>query len=319
MSRKAWAWSIIGVMLVVLVAILVIKADDFTGESSDHAWDEKVIEGTGEAKIVQLFVDGVISESAGFGSTFNAPDFLQQLDQALEDDEVKGVVIRVNSPGGEVVASDEIHNKILQLKEKGKTVVASMGAMAASGGYYISAPADYIFANPATLTGSLGVIFTLPNYRELADWAGYKQNVIKSGAFKDIGNPMRDMTEAEQHVFTQLVDESYQQFVDVIAKGRNIPREQVLRIADGRIYSGKQAKALKLIDEFGSLEDATRYCTKESGLQEARIVRYEVPASLSSLLTGGISSQTEQSVASVVDKVMPRFAEQSGLLYLYQP
>jgi len=319
MSRKGWAWTIIGVMFAVLVVVLVVNADDLTDESANRVWEEKEVEGKGEAKIVQLFVDGTIAESAGFGSSFNSPDFLEQLDQALEDDDVKGVVLRVNSPGGEVVASDEIHNKILEMKKKGKKVIVSMGAMAASGGYYISAPADYIFANPSTLTGSLGVIFSIPNYEELADWAGYKENVIKSGAFKDIGNPLREMTPAEQQVFTQLVDESYQQFVDVIANGRKIPREQVLKIADGRIYSGKQAKALKLIDEFGSLEDATRYAVKASGLTEARIVRYEVPGSLTSILLGGMSAQTETSVASVVEKVVPHLSQKTGLYYMYQP
>lgn len=319
MSRKALAWTIIGVMFAVLVVILVVNADGLTGDSANYAWEERVVEGEGEAKIVQLFVDGVISESPGFGSSFSSPEFLEQLDQALEDDDVKGVVIRVNSPGGEVVASDEIHNKILAFKEKGKKVVVSMGAMAASGGYYISAPADYIFANPATLTGSLGVIFSLPNYEKLADWAGYKQTVIKSGAFKDIGSPLREMTPEEQAVFARLVDESYQRFVDVIANGRKIPREQVLKIADGRIYSGEQAKELKLIDEFGSLEDATRYIIKASGLEDARIVRYEIPESLTSMLLGDMSAETGQTMASVVDKVVPQLSQKSGLFYLYQP
>ncbi|MGK5510013.1 signal peptide peptidase SppA [Brevibacillus formosus] len=274
-KKKVWAWTIISIMFVVMIVILVAKSGDITGNSATKKWEEKVVEGTGDRKIVQLFIDGEISGSTGIlGRGFSSSDILSQLNQVMLDDTVKGVVIRVNSPGGEVVATNEIYHKIEEVKKKGKPVVISMGAYAASGGYYLSAVGDYIYANPATITGSLGVIFSLPNYQKAADWIGYSETVIKSGAFKDIGNAFRPMSEEERAVFQRLVDESYQEFVDVIAKGRNIPREQVLKIADGRVYSGKQAKELKLIDEFGTLEDATNYTKRKLNLEEARVVSY---------------------------------------------
>lgn len=317
MGRRGWAWTIIGVFFGLMVVVLVAKADDVPGGMAPRKWEEQVVEGGGKNKIVQLSVDGVIAQNAGFTSSFNAVDFISQLDQAMKDDNVKGVVIRVNSPGGEVVASDEIHNKIVELQKKGKPVVVSMGAVAASGGYYISAPADRIFANPATLTGSLGVIFAVPNYQKAADWIGYKEHVIKSGQYKDIGNPLRELTDGERAIYQQLVDESYRQFVDVIANGRKLPREQVLKIADGRVYSGQQAKDLKLIDEFGSLEDATRFAVKKAGMEKAKIVKYVPKFSLMSMLTG--NQQAESSVAKIMREAVPILSQEPRLLYLFQP
>jgi len=180
MGRKGWAWTIIGVLFVLVIVVFVVKDTQLTGENIFNKWEEQLVEGSGNGKIVQLSVDGVITQSTDMFSTniFNSDEFISQLDQVIHDESVKAVVIQVNSPGGEVVASDEIHSKILEVKQAGKPVIISMGAMAASGGYYISAQADRIFANPNTLTGSLGVIFTIPNYQKLADWLGYKENVI---------------------------------------------------------------------------------------------------------------------------------------------
>jgi protease-4 len=318
MSRKGWAWTIIGSLFAVLIIVLVVKADDLSTTGAEQHWEEEIVEGSGHDKIVQLFVDGVIAQEPGYFGSFSSGEFISQLHQAMLDDSVKGVVIRVNSPGGEVVASDEIHNKIKQLQEKGKPVVVSMGSVAASGGYYISAPADYIFANPATLTGSLGVIFSIPNYQDTAKWIGYKEHVIKSGPFKDIGNPLRDMSPSEQKIFKDLVDESYQRFVDVISQGRRLPRDQVLKIADGRVYSGRQAKELKLIDEFGSLEDATQYTKKKLGLEEAAIVKYVAPTDFVTAMLAGASQPNDGTLAEAIKQVVPKISQEPRLLYLFQ-
>ncbi len=321
MGRKRWAWTIIGVLLVFLVVAYVVKDSSSTGTNRLTYWQEQVVEGSGTSKIVQLVVNGTITQSQDIFSTdsFNAVDFISQLDQAIEDDAVKAVVIMVNSPGGEVVASDEIHRKVLETKQAGKPVVISMGAMAASGGYYISAPANRIFANPSTLTGSLGVIFTIPNYQGTADWLGYKENVIKSGKHKDIGSPLRELTPEEWDIFEKLVDESYQQFVDIIAEGRQIPREEVLAMADGRIYSGRQAKELNLIDEFGSLEDATNYAIQSVGLAEAQIIQYSQPVTFRSLFYG--VNQRTDSIKQALQPFQPllsRFSAEPRLLYLFE-
>lgn len=321
MGRKGWAWTIIGVLVAALIVVMIFKADSFlpgVASSGKNKWNEEAIQGKGKEKIVQLAVDGVIAEkSSSFSGGLSASSMISQLEQIRKDADVKAVVIRVNSPGGEVVASDEIHSKLVELKKSGKLIVVSMGSMAASGGYYISAPADYIFANPATLTGSLGVIFSIPNYEKAADWLGYKQNTIKSGEFKDIASPLREMTPKEREIFEKLVDESYQQFVSVIAQGRKLPREKVLEIADGRVYSGQQAKALGLIDDFGTLEDAMSYAAEKSGLTDPKIVRYVKEPSLSDLF-GGAMFKTSSPAAQVLKEIMPELSIGPRMMYLFE-
>jgi protease-4 len=317
LGRKGWAFTIIGIMLGITVIVFILRSDDLMEAGSlDRKWEETVVEGAGQNKIVQLYVDGVIAQSGGFSSDFSSGSFISQLDQAKDDDSVKAIVIRVNSPGGEVVASDEIHDKIVEVQKAGKPVIISMGAMAASGGYYIAAPADRIFANEATLTGSLGVIFSIPNYQEAADKLGYTQYTITSGKHKDIGSPMRPMTEEERDIFQSLVNESYMQFVEIIAKGREMSKEEVVKIADGRIYSGKQAHRLGLVDEFGSLEDATDYIKEKEGLVNAKIVRYAQPFSFGSLFMG---MQAKPSAKQMLQEMLPEISLQPRLLYMYQP
>ncbi|PZE21317.1 signal peptide peptidase SppA [Paenibacillus xerothermodurans] len=325
MGRKGVAWIIIGVLITTLIGLIVIKSDSFIsanslGGSEHRKWNEESLKGHGTDKIVQLTMEGVIAEQTGGlmgGGGLNAADFISQLEQTRLDEDVKAVVIRVNSPGGEVVASDEIHSKILELKQAGKPVIVSMGSVAASGGYYISAPADYIFANPATMTGSLGVIFSVGNYEKAADWLGYTENTIKSGAYKDIGSPLREMTPEEQQILQTLVDESYQQFVTIIEKGRNLPREKVLQIADGRIYTGQQAKALGLVDEFGTLETATNHAAKKAGVQEYELVRYSKEPSFSDLFSGAMVKSANPG-AEMLKEILPDASIGPKLMYLYQ-
>jgi protease-4 len=318
LGRKGWAIIIISSLLVLTVATMLFKADELGSTGTKNSWEENVVEGAGEVKIAQLFVEGVISETASFTSTFTAESFLSQLDQAKDDAGVKAVVIRVNSPGGEVVASDDIYQKIREVQAAGKPVIVSMGAIAASGGYYIAAPADFIFANPSTLTGSLGVIFSLPNYQEAADKIGYREIHIQSGKFKDIGNPLKELSPAEREIFQSLVQESYNQFVNVIAEGRQMDKEKVLKIADGRIYSGAQAKELNLIDDFGSLEDATEYAMKQVGAEEAQIVRYSEPFTLAALFSGQYSSGQDAASLRLLDRVLPNTQAEPKLLYIFQ-
>jgi protease-4 len=302
------------------IALLVAKSDtlmDVHTTGGKNQWNEEVIKGSGKDKVVQLTAEGVIAEKVGFSGGIASGSFISQLEQIKKDEKVRAVVIRVNSPGGEVVASDEIHSKIVEIKEAKKKVIISMGSMAASGGYYISAPADYIFANPATMTGSLGVIFSIANYEKAAEWLGYKQNTIKSGEYKDIASPLREMKPEEQEIFQQLVDESYQQFVTVIEKGRKMPREKVLELADGRIYSGQQAKALGLVDEFGSLETATEYAVKQTGLTNPKIVRYVKDPSLSDLFSGMMAKSASPG-AQILNEIMPDVSVGPRLMYLFQ-
>lgn len=250
--------------------------------ASDEVFMEEIIdEGDEFKKIAVLEVDGVIQDTGGdVGSFFESPgynhrSFLMKLDQVKDDDTVKGIILRVNSPGGGVVESAEIHDKIIEIqKETKKPVYISMGSMAASGGYYISAPATKIFASPETLTGSLGVIMHGINYEGLAEKYGVDFVTIKSGPYKDIMSPTREMTEAERTILQSMINNSYEGFVKVISDGRGILPSKVKEIADGRIYDGRQAKDLNLIDEFGYFDDVVEALKKDIKVKDAQVVRY---------------------------------------------
>jgi protease IV len=288
MQRKKWVALIL--VVVVFFAGLFVEGFSLTSEDLvDHpgyAWDENIVSGAGDNKIVQLFVNGVITGQPNATGIPNMAEVLnEQLRYVEEDGSVRALVLRIDSPGGEVVATDEIYNRLLRLKQYRQIpIVVSMGSTAASGGYYLATAADTIFANPNTMTGSLGVIFNLYNFSEAAKKLGISEYAIKSGRFKDIGSPARPITIQEQQIFQALVNESYNKFVDVIVRGRNLSRQHVLEIADGRVYSGEQAKHLGLIDQFGNLEDATQFALSLSGVQEATVVRYSDQVSWRKLL-----------------------------------
>jgi protease IV len=320
MGRKGWAITIVTSLIVIMVVLLAVRSEEFSelggSTSGDKKWREQVVSGAGRDKVLQLNVEGAIVEKkGGFTGGAVSGDIISQLEQAKEDDRIKAIVLRVNSPGGGVVPSDEIHNKIVEVKEKGKPIIVSMGGVAASGGYYISAPADYIFANSLTITGSLGVLISVPNYQKAADWIGYQEYTFTSGEFKDIGNTLREMSQKEKDIFQTLVDESYQRFVDVIEQGRKLPRDKVLSAADGRVYSGRQAKELGLIDEFGTLEDAIQYAKKKAGLEEAKVVTYSSSGSFLSLFSE--VSTSIPAAEQILNQVMPE-AEGPQLMYLYR-
>ncbi|ELK9730848.1 signal peptide peptidase SppA [Listeria monocytogenes] len=252
---------------------------------------ETVIEEGGNDTIAVLSVDGTIQDTGDSGSLFseagyNHSFFMQQLEQVRNDDYIQGVLLYVNSPGGGVMESAQIRDKILQIqKERNIPFYVSMGSMAASGGYYISAPADKIFASKETLTGSLGVIMQGYDYSELMKKLGVSDNTIKSGEYKDIMSGTRPMTEDEKKIMQSMIDDSYNEFVKVVAQGRGMTVEQVRKIADGRIYDGRQAKENGLIDEFGYQEDALEALKKEQGLADATVIQYDTPENFSSLFS----------------------------------
>lgn len=254
--------------------------DEFFSMAGAGFVEEVIEEGDSLNKIAVLDVEGVITDSPDAASLFgtvgyNHRAFINKLEMVKEDDTVAGVVIRVNSPGGGVVESAEIYDKIQELKkETKKPVYISMGATAASGGYYISAPADKIYANPETMTGSLGVIMQGYNYEKLAEKVGIETVTIKSGPYKDIMSGNREMTAEERKILQNMIDSSYNEFVRIIAEGRGMSEAEVRKIADGRIYNGRQAKEIGLIDDFGYLEDVTDAMKKEIKDENASVVRY---------------------------------------------
>jgi protease-4 len=201
------------------------------------------------------------------GMILEVEDLIRDLKLYRENPQVKAVVIRINSPGGVVGPTQELHQALMRVREAGKPVVASLGSVAASGGYYTAVAADRIFANPGTLTGSIGVIMQMANVESLFKKVGVDYVVVKAGRYKDIGNFTRPMTPEERRVLQTLLDDVHAQFIDAVATGRKLDRADVIKFADGRVFSGTQAKDLKMIDTLGSFEDAINEAAKLAGLR----------------------------------------------------
>jgi protease-4 len=200
------------------------------------------------------------------GIILDSQETIRQLRECGKSDRVKAVVLRIDSPGGVVAPSQEISEEVKKLAAK-KKVVVSMGSLAASGGYYIAAPASIIYANPGTITGSIGVIIKLSNLQELMDKVGVRVTTIKTGTYKDIGSPSRPMTEEDKALLQGVIDSSFSQFVKAVAQGRKLPESQVRQLADGRIFTGEQALALKLVDRLGNLQDALDEAGRLGGIE----------------------------------------------------
>ena len=177
-----------------------------------------------------------------------------QVKKFRQDKRIRGIILRIDSPGGAVGPSQEIYDEVLKTRESGKTIYASMGALAASGGYYIASAAEKIFANPGTLTGSIGVIMAFSNAKGLMEKIGLQPEIVKAGEYKDIGSPARAMTQKERNLLQSVVTDVHQQFIEAVASGRDISVAEVTKIADGRILTGRQAYSLNLVDQMGGLQ-----------------------------------------------------------------
>ncbi|MFW5782668.1 MAG: signal peptide peptidase SppA, partial [Candidatus Muiribacteriaceae bacterium] len=249
-------------------------------------WKLGEISNPGAHSIGLIEIDGAISFSAEgmFQKQSIAEKIISDLDFFKKSD-VKVVILRVNSPGGSIGAVQEICDAMVRFRENDKKIVASFKDISASGGYYVSCFADKIIANPGTLTGSIGVIMTLPNFAGLFDKLGINYTVVKSGKYKDIGNLGREMTTDEKELLQSSVDDSFQQFVDAVVSGRKLERENVLEIADGRLFTGRQAKQAGLVDELGGFQKAVEVAKKLADIKgRHNIVRPGVKNNLMELL-----------------------------------
>ncbi len=251
---------------------------------------------TGEA-VGLIYIEGDITGgrgSSGFsGDVRGADNVITQIRNAADDPEVKAVVLRLNTPGGTAAASQEIAREVDRLRESGKKVVASMGDLCASGGYWVASSADLIVASPATITGSIGVIMEVTQIEQLMKKVGVEVDVIKSGPHKDMGSPTRKLQENERALLQDMVDDIYVQFVEQVANGRKMDLSTVRGLADGRVFTGRQAKDLGLVDDFGSLEDAINSAAQIAGLSEGWTVKefgkITVWERFLDLLEGGVS------------------------------
>ncbi|WP_156289915.1 signal peptide peptidase SppA [Oceanobacillus salinisoli] len=286
MNRKRWIALVIAIVLFIFSigfqAITTVLATDFEELFNLNAseFEQDILEeGSALNKIAVIRLDGIIqdtSTNAWNTSLYNHDRFLNMIEDAGEDSTVDGIILRVNTPGGGVVESAEIHDKVEEVQEEyNKPVYVSMGNTAASGGYYIAAPADKIIAHPATLTGSIGVIMESINFAELADQLGVDFNTIKSGEFKDIMSASREMTEEERTILQTMIDDLYGDFVQVIVDGREMTEERVRELGDGRVYTGSQAHELGLVDELGTLDDTIAMMKEDYDLNDAQVVEYK--------------------------------------------
>jgi len=314
-------------LLLALAVVLILLALSGGGAggtgsaSAPETFEEEYVSGEGAEKIAVVPIVGVIGDAGSGGALGGSaadPETLRdQLRQAAGDEGVRAVVLEVNSPGGGVTASDEMHDAIVDFKrEARKPVVVAMGSTAASGGYYVSAPADVIVANETTLTGSLGVIFALTNFAEAADRYGVTQEAITSGEFKDIGSSWEELTDEEREIFQGIVDDSYDRFVEVIVDGRGLPEDRVREIADGRVYSGPEALELDLVDELGTFDDAVEVARERANVEEATAVRYVPAPSLTDLLSARLAPRESEAVSVMREMGLDATPE---LQYLFRP
>jgi len=279
---------------------------------------ETLIEGTGTDKVLIIPVKGVITAQSSmklFQETQSVVESVtQQLEQARDDNDVKAVILEINSPGGGITASDIIYKEILEFKEKTtKKIIVSMQDVAASGAYYISAAADQIISHPTTVTGSIGVIMPLLNITDLVEKYGIKDTSVKSGDMKNIGSPLKKMSYAEKKVLLDIVDEMYTRFLNIIADGRNMEIEDVRKLSDGRIYTGKQALENGLVDQLGYMDDAITLAKEISGLEEAKIIKYKKKFDLAEIFAGSMDNLFGNRTikiginATTTDNDFPRF------------
>jgi protease-4 len=286
MNTKRWL-AIVAAVVLLFVSIgfkfTMSVASGFFNEMMKGFEDEMISEteleeGSFTERIAVLNLDGVIQDTGNSlfaQGAYQHSDFIRSIEKAGEDDTVKAILLKVDSPGGAVGETAQIHRALVEMQaEYDKPIYVSMGSMAASGGYYVSAPADKIFAEPATLTGSIGVIMESINFSGLAEKYGVSFNTIKSGKHKDIMSSSREMTGEERDILQSIIDEMYADFVDVIVDGRHMDESTVRKLGDGRIYTGRQAAANGLIDEVGNFDDTLAALKADYDLGGASVIQY---------------------------------------------
>lgn len=319
--RKSLLWIIpislaVGCLPWIILAVLGVGAI-FSGISSlggisDHG-----------RHVALIRISGVItagrSESGLFSGTYcGSDDLIEQLERARKNDDVKAIVLRIDSPGGSPAGSEEVYNEINRVRRAGKIVYTSMADVAASGAYYIASASDRIYANASTLTGSIGVIWDVTDMSGLYKKIGFNPQVVKSGKFKDIGSPNRPLTPDERALLQSIVMDTYGQFVNAVAEGRHIPIADVRKIADGRVFTGSQAIKVKLVDRLGGLHEAVRAAARAGGIKgEPKVVEYKRHRSFSDIFgaqSEHFNSEAERAIGKqLIDQLLNGRNSSSGL------
>ena len=284
-NGKRWIAVAIALLLFVASSIVSNRSDKISEKQADKLKNEYldqfnpfsatankniVEDGDKKNKIALISYEGAIGDGEVYDS------FMEQLDDIYEDDSVKGVIMQVNSPGGAVYNSEQIANKIKEIQtDKKIPVFTVMKTMAASGGYYISAPTDKIYASNETLTGSIGVIMSSRSFQGLFEKYGIKEQNITTGKMKDAGSLGKDMTDEQKKYFQDLINSSFDRFIKIVSQGRSMKEDEVRKLADGRVYDGAQAKNNGLVDKIGNLDDAIEDMKKDYKLNNPEVFEYE--------------------------------------------
>lgn len=300
-GSSKWFW---GIFLSLLIMGMIFVAVSFLVFASAIKRDggEYISGGNGDKIAIVELNDVIVTSEKTVG----------EIKRFREDKSIKAIILRVNTPGGGVAASQEIYEEVKKTRDSGKIIVVSMGSIAASGGYYISMGSSLIIANPGTLTGSIGVIAQFMSIKDLADKLGITQTTIKSGNLKDAGSPFRQMNDSDKAYFQDVVDNSFGQFLEVVSRERKMDMETLKKYANGRVFTGLQAKEYGLIDSLGTFEDAIRITSKMAGIEgEPRIVREKKKFSFFEELLG---SKIED-VTSIKNKLF----DEPILKYKFQP
>ncbi len=286
----------IGILLFIGIVFfaLIYAVSVLRGERSSFSLRERV---------GVVLIEGVISDSSAI---------VDQIDEFSNDEGIRAVVLRIDSPGGGVAASQEICQELNKLRKK-KKVVASMGSVAASGGYLIATSTDRIVANPGTITGSISAVMHFADIQELMKKVGVRSSVVKSGKFKDIGSPARDMTAEERQLIQGIVDDIYDQFIRAVSENRKLPLDNIRQIADGRIFTGRQALDLKLIDEMGGLQDAVLVAGRLAAVEGKPEIVYGTKKK-----AGVLKYLLENMTSVVAGDLRKSAAESRGAQYLFQ-
>jgi protease-4 len=317
-----WPASLLGLLL--LAGCSVISLDL---SPRIRPLEEETVEGTGDAKILLVDVSGFLSDEVPSGPlTIGTPPprvpmlvrLREELKKAAKDTKVKAMVVRINSPGGTVTASDVIYREIMAFKQtSGLPVVASMMDVAASGGYYVALAADTVVAHPTTVTGSIGVIMISLNAEGLMQKVGLATATIKSGERKDMGSPFRALTPEERQIFQSVIDDLHRQFVDKVVERRKLPAAAAAALADGRIYTAEQALAHKLVDRIGYVPDALEVARRAAGLDEARVIVYKRPREYRA--TYYARSETDAGPFATISQLAGMAGAGPKFLYLFWP
>lgn len=317
--RRSWLWVIpvslgIGCLPWVILGMLLF------------GWMIRGLSGVsdyGGRHIALIRVSGIItagkSESGLFsGATCGSDDLVEQLERARKNDGAKAIVLRINSPGGSPAGSEEVYRELMRIRRSGKPVYVSMADVAASGGYYIACASDRIYADASTLTGSIGVIWSVDDMSGLYKKIGFNPQVVKSGKYKDMGSPNRPLTPDERALMQGIIMDTYGQFVDAVADGRHMPVAEVKKIADGRVFTGQQAKKVKLVDRVGGMHETVLAAARAGGISgEPKVVEYRRRSSFSDLL--GAESERASNAAKqeitrqMLDRLLDNKGSSSGL------